>query len=148
MCEKQKLYEANKGQFDERHESAVNLDEMELFRTFKKYDRNMNGVLEFSEYTQCLSECEGINLTKQEIVTSALAADLNCDGTIDFEEFMKHFSDFLNMVHMNNKLQGLMDNKKANEQALKEKEQSLAHGGLAAGDEKGKANAGGSIQQV
>jgi hypothetical protein len=78
---------------------------MELFRTFKKYDRNMNGTLDFSEYTQCLSECPGLNLTKQEIITTALAADLNCDGCIDFEEFMKHFTDVLDMINYQRGLQ-------------------------------------------
>jgi hypothetical protein len=33
------------------HRVAKSLDTIELFRTFKKYDRNRNGVLEFSEYT-------------------------------------------------------------------------------------------------
>lgn len=74
---------------------------MELFRTFKKYDRNMNGTLDFTEYAQCLTECPGINLTHQEIITSALAADIDCNGSIDFEEFMKHFVDFLNMINLN-----------------------------------------------
>ena len=37
-----------------KHPESQNLDAMELFRTFKKYDRNMNGTLDFSEYTQCL----------------------------------------------------------------------------------------------
>jgi len=36
------------------------MDKIELFRTFKKYDRNMNGTLDFSEYTQCLTECPDI----------------------------------------------------------------------------------------
>ena len=71
---------------------------MELFRTFKKYDRNMNGTLDFSEYTKCLAECPNIDLTKSEIITVAMAADINGDGVIDFEEFMKHFSDVLNMM--------------------------------------------------
>jgi len=34
-----------------KHPASEGLDLMELFRTFKKYDRNMNGNLEFSEYT-------------------------------------------------------------------------------------------------
>ena len=33
------------------HPAAENLDKIELFRTFKKYDRNMNGTLDFAEYT-------------------------------------------------------------------------------------------------
>ena len=32
------------------HPSVVELDEIELFRTFKRYDRNINGHLEFPEY--------------------------------------------------------------------------------------------------
>ena len=95
------MYKAHKETCTDKHSQSIKLDEMELFRTFKKYDRNQNGLLEFSEYTQCLSECEGLDLTKQEIITSALSADLNCDGHIDFEEFMKHFTDILNMLHFN-----------------------------------------------
>mmetsp|Transcript_11577 Transcript_11577/g.17497 ORF Transcript_11577/g.17497 Transcript_11577/m.17497 type:complete len:127 (-) Transcript_11577:28-408(-) len=87
------------------HPVSKNLDELELFRTFKKYDRNMNGTLDFSEYTQCLSECPGLDLTKQEIVTLAMMADLNGDGKIDFEEFMKHFIDILNMIEFNKSMQ-------------------------------------------
>ena len=68
---------------------------MELFRTFKKYDRNMNGTLDFSEYTQCLTECPEINLTKEETITLAMSADFNGDGEIDFAEFIKHFTDIL-----------------------------------------------------
>ena len=64
----------------------------------------MNGVLEFPEYTQCLSEAPNIDLKKNEIVTLALAADLNGDGKIDFEEFMKHYSTCLNMIHFNKHL--------------------------------------------
>jgi hypothetical protein len=33
------------------HPASKNLDKIELFRTFKKYDRNMNGTLDFAEYT-------------------------------------------------------------------------------------------------
>ena len=47
-----------------KHPAAENLDKIELFRTFKKYDRNMNGTLDFAEYTQCLTECPDIDLTK------------------------------------------------------------------------------------
>jgi Ca2+-binding EF-hand superfamily protein len=36
------------------HPCVKDLDEMELFRTFKKYDRNSNGTLSFSEYSRCL----------------------------------------------------------------------------------------------
>ena len=60
------------------------IDMMELFRTFKKYDRNMNGTLEFSEYTKCLAETPKIDLTKQEIITVAMVADTDGNGTIDF----------------------------------------------------------------
>ena len=87
-----------------KHPESHKLDELELFRVFKKYDRNMNGTLEFPEYTQCLAECPGINLTKKEIVTMAMSADLNNDGTIDFEEFMKHYTDFLDMIEFNKHL--------------------------------------------
>jgi Ca2+-binding EF-hand superfamily protein len=71
---------------------------MELFRTFKKFDRNMNGTLDFTEYTQCIAETPGLKLSKQEIITCAMVADTNGDGVIDFEEFMKHFSDILDMI--------------------------------------------------
>lgn len=86
------------GKIDTKHPVAQSLDTLELFRTFKKYDRNQNGTLEFSEYTQCLHECPNLDLTKQEIITVAMSADTNADGKIDFEEFMKHFPDILNMV--------------------------------------------------
>jgi hypothetical protein len=33
------------------HPVNETLDSIELFRTFKKYDRNMRGFLDFSEYT-------------------------------------------------------------------------------------------------
>lgn len=83
---------------DTKHPANKNLDAMELFRTFKKYDRNMNGTLDFTEYTKCISETPGLNLSKQEIITLAMVADTNGDGVIDFEEFMKHFSDIMDMI--------------------------------------------------
>jgi Ca2+-binding EF-hand superfamily protein len=48
-----------------------------LFRVFKKYDRNMNGYLEFSEYIKCLEETPGLGLTKAEIISLTMAADEN-----------------------------------------------------------------------
>lgn len=82
----------------ESHPANKDLDKMELFRTFKKFDRNMNGTLSFSEYTQCLNDTKGLDLTKQEIITAAMSADTNGDGVIDFEEFMKHFADILDII--------------------------------------------------
>ena len=87
-----------------QHPTLKDLDEIEMFRTFKKYDRNMSGVLEFPEYTQCLSEAPGVNISKDEVITMALSADLNGDGRIDFEEFMKHYTDFLDMIEFNSHL--------------------------------------------
>jgi len=51
MVGKTQLHEKNAHLIKKTHPISDNLDEMELFRTFKKYDRNMNGTLEFSEYT-------------------------------------------------------------------------------------------------
>ena len=53
MVKKQNVYKMLKKEEGEKehHPATVGLDELELFRTFKKYDRNMNGRLEFPEYT-------------------------------------------------------------------------------------------------
>ena len=103
MVKKQNIFK-NISKEKIHHPVTKDLDVIELFRTFKKYDRNMNGTLEFAEYTQCLSECPNLNLSKSEIVTLAMAADLNGDGRIDFEEFMKHYTDFLDMIEFNRDL--------------------------------------------
>lgn len=63
-----------------------------------------------------------MDLTKSEIVTLAMSADLNGDGKIDFEEFMKHYSDFLNMIEFNNHLSEQYHNVLQSE-ALKHKEE-------------------------
>jgi len=103
MCKKQNILKLV--QSDDapktKHPANEEIDELEMFRVFKKYDRNGNGSLDFSEYTQCLAECPNMELSKNDIVTLALSADLNGDGVIDFEEFMKHYSDFLDMLEFN-----------------------------------------------
>lgn len=91
MVKKQQLHGVNKHEFVQNHPESTKLDAMELFRTFKKYDRNSNGTLEFPEYIKCLEECPEITLTKPEIITTALSGDMDGSGSIDFEEFMKHF---------------------------------------------------------
>ena len=109
-----------------KHPISETLDEMELFRTFKKYDRNMNGTLDFSEYTKCLQECPNLDLSAAEIITSALSADLNGDGVIDFEEFMKHFTDFLDMIHYNHQLQTQMKLNLESDERAKQMEKAFA----------------------
>lgn len=104
MVRKKELLSLNQHKISRTHPAVKHLDEMELFRTFKKYDRNSNGTLSFSEYAKCLEECATVELSKQEIITSSLSADLNHDGCIDFEEFMKHFSDFMNMLNLDRQL--------------------------------------------
>lgn len=91
---------------------------MELFRTFKKYDRNQNGTLEFPEYILCLKECKNLDLSPQEIITVALSGDNDGNGSIDFEEFMKHFQNVLNMTHFNNQLQEQLEIHRKNENVM------------------------------
>jgi|TARA_B110001450_G_C17451748_1_gene412327 Ca2+-binding EF-hand superfamily protein len=68
---------------DIKHDAGNDFDAIELFRTFKKYDRNQNGTLDFGEYILCMEMCD-LDLMKHEIVTMTLNADLNGDGEIDF----------------------------------------------------------------
>lgn len=109
MVKKQQLYGVNKHEFVANHPESTKLDAMELFRTFKKYDRNANGTLEFPEYIRCLDECPGIKLTKPEIITTALSGDMDGSGAIDFEEFMKHFQSVLDTIYFNRQLQNQLD---------------------------------------
>lgn len=75
----------------------IDISTLDLFKLFKKFDRNQNGFLEINEYIECLKESH-VNLTEAEIVTLGLAADVNGDERIDYEEFMKHFQDCLKIV--------------------------------------------------
>lgn len=73
------------------------ISNLELFKTFKKYDKNLNGVLEINEYIDCLRDQEE-EFTENEIITLGLMADTNGDNQIDYEEFMKHFTEMLNRI--------------------------------------------------
>jgi Ca2+-binding EF-hand superfamily protein len=73
------------------------ISNLDLFKLFKTYDKNMNGYLELDEYMLCLKD-QGLDLSKQEIVALSMVADTNGDGKIDYEEFMKHIRDVLDMV--------------------------------------------------
>jgi len=80
LLRKKELLDQNRHKIDETHSVVKQLDEMELFRRFKKYDRNSKGVLSYGEYAQCLQEYGMANLNKSEIITATLAADVNQDG--------------------------------------------------------------------
>lgn len=101
QLKKAELHAVHAKTITNKHPEGTALDAMELFRTFKKYDRNQNGTLEFSEYTLCLQECPGLNLSKPEVITMALQADMDGSASVDFEEFMKHFNSVLDMIHFN-----------------------------------------------
>jgi calmodulin len=96
------------------------ISNLDLFKIFKKYDKNMNGYLELDEYMECLTTQE-LNLTKQEMIALALDADVDGNGKIDYEEFMKHFKSVLEMV----RFQGLL-NSVSIEHMEKKKEERLA----------------------
>lgn len=121
MVRKQELLQINQNKISMSHPAAKDLDEMELFRTFKKYDRNSKGVLEFSLFCKCLEESTVIKLTRQEALALSLAANVNGDGDIDYEEFMKHFTDTLNMFNMHHQLTALLqdeENRKVREKEM------------------------------
>jgi hypothetical protein len=100
------------------------ISNLDLFKIFKKYDRNMNGFLDFDEYMDCLTD-QSLNLSKHEVVSLSLIADTDGDGQIDYEEFMKHFSSFLHMVRFQEQINihstGVM-NRLAGEREQKKKE--------------------------
>jgi Ca2+-binding EF-hand superfamily protein len=80
----------NKVYVEKSNLHEIEISTLDLFKIFKKYDRNQNGFLEINEYIECLKESQ-VNLSEPEIVTLGLAADINGDERIDYEEFMKHF---------------------------------------------------------
>jgi len=103
ICEKVQLIQ--NGVFKPRDDIAyIPLTPLELFKIFKKFDRDYNGFLELEEYIECLRESD-FGLTEAEIITVGLSADINGDGRIDYEEFMKHFSSILKNARFQSSLQ-------------------------------------------
>lgn len=70
---------------------------LELFKFFKKYDKNLNGVLEINEYIDCLRAMSQ-EFSEQELVSLAMMADVDGNNQIDYEEFMKHFAEMLKRI--------------------------------------------------
>jgi Ca2+-binding EF-hand superfamily protein len=95
---------------------GAEITNLELFKLFKRYDKNLNGVLEINEYIDCLND-QDTGFTPQEIVTLGLMADVNGDNCIDYEEFMKHFSDMLRRIRFMRQVE------EALERALRPKEE-------------------------
>lgn len=52
---------------------------LELFSMFKKFDKNLNGVLEMNEYIDCLRSM-GTEFSEQELVSLSVMADINGDN--------------------------------------------------------------------
>ena len=80
MCMKQKILEKRlkSPEFSTKHTASLNLDKVELFRTFKKYDRNMNGTLDFSYcYSSPFFKCGFLAVLKlKEVLQSAAFVEL------------------------------------------------------------------------
>jgi len=85
------------GKVSEEEVKQTYISNLDLFKIFKEYDRNMNGFLELDEYMLCLKD-QDLDLSSQEIVSLSLVADTDGNGQIDYEEFMKHFREVLDMV--------------------------------------------------
>lgn len=97
-----------------RHRVCADFDPIEIFRTFKKYDRNRNGTLDFMEYTEAMKN-SGLGFTKEEIITATLQADSGCNGQVDFEEFIKHFVSVFDQIELHKHLDDLYEDYKISE---------------------------------
>lgn len=100
----------------------VEMTKLDLFKMFKKYDKNLNGVLEISEYIDCLRN-QDVEFTESEIITLALMADINGDNAIDYEEFMKHFRDMLKRVRFMKVITSAVSDSQKQDQTPIEKDQ-------------------------
>jgi len=84
----------------------VGITKLDLFKQFKKFDRNNNGFLEIEEYIECLTKGEA-RLDMKEIISLALLADINGDRRIDYEELMLHFHEIMRQIRYQDELQKL-----------------------------------------